>query len=47
MKKLYEDKDFYESIKTKASSYIKKHLSMDRSVKLVNSRLKEILESHK
>ncbi len=47
MKKLYEDKDFYESIKIKASSYIKKHLSMDRSVKLVNSRLKEILESHK
>jgi glycosyltransferase involved in cell wall biosynthesis len=47
MKKLAEDKAFYEQIKLAAGSYIREKLSMKRSVQLMNQRLEEILEETK
>lgn len=47
MKKLFEEPAFYERIKRDAGTYIREHLSMERSVALVEKRLKEILEETK
>lgn len=42
MKKLYEDKEYYNEIKTKATEYVLDKLSMKRAVELVERRLAEI-----
>ena len=47
MKKLADEKEFYQQIRTAAGSYIRERLSMKRSVQLMDQRLKEILEEAK
>lgn len=47
MKKLYEEPAFYEQIRQKAGAYVRKRLSMERAVGLVEKRLEEILEETK
>ena len=42
MKKLYEDQAFYQTLRENAQAHIKKHLSMERSVSIVEERLNEI-----
>lgn len=42
MKKLYEDKEFYEQIKKKAKVYIEKKLGIERTSDMMKKRLKEI-----
>lgn len=47
MKRLYEDQKFYEEKKTRAAGYIREKLGMQRSVRLMENRLREILEERK
>lgn len=47
MKKLYQEPDFYKKIQQAAGTYVRAHLSMERSANLVRNRLKEILEEAK
>lgn len=42
MKRLYEDKAFYQEIKDNAYKYVRKRLSMERSAKIVADRISEI-----
>ena len=42
MKRLYEDKEYYQGISKRAEQYVRERLSMDRSVKIVEDRLQEI-----
>ncbi len=42
MKKLYEDKEFYNKIKVNAKEYVSKRLSMERSTQIVKERLSKI-----
>ena len=42
MKRLYEDKAFYQKIKDNAYKYVRKRLSMERSAKIVADRISEI-----
>lgn len=42
MRKLYEDKEFYEKIKEKARAYAKKLLGIEHASEIIGKRLKEI-----
>ena len=42
MKKLYEDKEFYNRISKNGQSYAKEHLAFKRSADIVSERLKAI-----
>ena len=43
MKKLYEDKEFYNDIQKKAGIHVREKLSMERAVGIVEKRLNEIM----
>lgn len=47
MKKLYQDKDFYDSLAVRAKAYIEKKLSLQEIGKLAKDRICEILEEAK
>lgn len=42
MKKLYEDRDFYQDIARRAKSYVKEKLSMEHSTQLIKKNIEEI-----
>ena len=42
MRKLYEDKDFYNKIATNGRDYAMKHLAYKRSADIVSDRLRSI-----
>jgi len=46
MKKLYEDKIFYQQISSKAFSYLTEKLSMENAVKLLETRIDEIYQEN-
>ncbi|MBO5458917.1 MAG: hypothetical protein J5981_01555, partial [Lachnospira sp.] len=42
MKRLYEDREFYESIAENAERYVAEKLNMERSTRIVKERVKDI-----
>ena len=44
MRRLYEDKDFYERIADSGQKYAREHLAYKRSADIVSGRLKKIHE---
>lgn len=42
MRRLYEDKDFYERIADSGQKYAREHLAYKRSADIVSERLKKI-----
>lgn len=47
MKKLYEDKDFYDRIAENAETYIRQKLSMEQATEIIKKRTSEIWGIHK
>ena len=46
MKKLHDDKEFYDTLSNNAKEYIEKKLCMDSITEIINKRLEEIVQSH-
>ena len=46
MKKLHDDKDFYNTLSTKAKAYIEDKLCMDNITKIINGLVTRIIEEN-
>lgn len=45
MRRLYQDKDYYDQLRTKAQAYILDKLSMENAVNRLEKRVREIYET--